>query len=63
MGKNLKRMLQYQGPDTITESISNNNTPFAIQYNKKIYYRNIMYMSNYTSTKTPTVNVQMYTDN
>ena len=55
-------MLQYQGPDTITKSLSNNNTSFAIQYNNQTYYRNIMY-NKYMSTKNPPVNVQMYIDN
>ena len=49
MGKNPKHMLQYQGPGVITESLSNNNTSFAIRYNNRIYKRNIMHICKYTS--------------
>ena len=64
MGKNHKHMLEYQeGSVTITEPLSNNNTSFVIQYNSQTYYRNIIHMSNYTSTKTPSTNVQIHIDN
>ena len=63
MGKNPKHMLQYQGPGVITESLSNNNTSFAIKYNNRTYQRNIMHMSKYTSTKNVPAKLQMYIDN
>ena len=63
MGKNPKHMLQYQGPGVITESLSNNNTSFAIKYNNRTYKRNIMHMSRYTSTKNVPAKLQMYIDN
>lgn len=63
MGKNPKHMLQYQGPGVITESLSNNNTSFAIKYNNRTYKRNIMHMSKYTSTKNVPAKLQMYIDN
>ena len=62
MGKNPKHMLQYQGPGVITESLSDNNTSFAIRYNNRTYKRNIMHMSKYTSTKNVPAKVQMYID-
>merc|ERR1711998_103596 len=50
MGKNPKHMLQYQGPGEIVESLSNNNTAFKIKCGNRMYKRNIMHISPYTST-------------
>ena len=63
MGKNPKHMLQYQGPGVITESLSDNNTSFAIKCNNRTYKRNIMHMSKYTSTRPVSAKLQMYIDN
>ena len=51
MGKNPKHMLQYQGPGTIVEALSNNNTSFKIKCGSRHYNRNIMHISPYTSTQ------------
>lgn len=63
MKKNPKHMLQYQGPGTITEALSENNTSFAITCNRRTYKRNIMHMSKYTSDQPVPANLQMYVDN
>ena len=63
MRKNPKHMLQYQGPGIITESLSDNNTSFAIKCNNRTYRRNIMHISNYTSEQSVPANLQLYIDN
>ena len=63
MGKNPKHMLQYQGPGIITESLSDNNTSFAIKYNNRTYKRNIIHISQHTSTQPVPANLQLHIDN
>ena len=63
MGKNPKHMLQYHGPGVIERPLSDNNTSFAIRYNNRLYKRNVMHISKYTSQHNPPANVQMYLDN
>ena len=41
MGKNPKHMLHYQGPATIVESLSPNNTAFKLKCGTRTYNRNI----------------------
>ena len=63
MGKNPKHMLQYQGPGEIVESLSNNNTAFKIKCGNRMYKRNIMHISPYTSTTRVPAELQLRVDN
>ena len=63
MGKNPKHMLHYQGPGTIVESISDNNTAFKIECNGRMYKRNIMHISPYTATGHVPAQLQLHIDN
>ena len=63
MGKNPKHMLQYQGPGTIVESLSTNNTAFKIKCNNRTYNRNIMHISPYSSTQRVPAELQLHIDN
>ena len=62
MGKNPKHMLQYQGPATIVESLSPNNTAFKLKVGERSYFRNIMHMSPYTSQEPVPAELQLHVD-
>ena len=62
MGKNPKHLLHYQGPGTVIESLSPNNTSFKIKCHDRTYRRNIMHMSPYTSPDLVPAQLQLHVD-